>query len=268
MRMHIVILFMPAVLQAWAMASCPLDHFLIGCNPDGLVGTEDDAELFLDVTQKYRHSDPNRSSSDTWLHWYYPMYFSSRYNRYQIGEPGFDILQDGSSRQLVGQVQVDYRLIVECVSISDGLMARELDPSFPINLSKPGDSFCHSCAGDSHIHIQYRVPAAADANEPYWITFRVYDQMGVYEPSDDVTLVFFNPPIEGDLVMNNRVDLADAVAFFEKWLAFSDSNLFTAEGKAALDLFERADINRDYRVDMADFAVLGDRWLLNGLNNN
>jgi hypothetical protein len=80
------------IISASAPADCPLDHLLIGCNPDGVTGTDDDMKLFVDCTMKYRHSDPNNSGEATWLNWYYPLYYNERYNRYQIDEPGFDLI--------------------------------------------------------------------------------------------------------------------------------------------------------------------------------
>lgn len=266
MRNFIFLSLTLIALGSFVQASCPLDHLLIGRNPDGLDNTADDMTLYVDVTQKYRHSDPEQSSVNTWHNWYYPLYFSARYDRYQSGEPGFDVIQDGSNQELVGQPIVDYRLIVECVNISSGLQARNTDPTLSIDLSQSGDAFCHSCAADSHVHLQYRLPATADANEPCWITFRIYDELEMYSPSEDITIVFLNPPLEGDLVVDNHVNLADAAAFCEKWLIYSNAALFTAEGKAALDLFERSDINRDYSVNMADFVLLARNWLAEGLD--
>jgi hypothetical protein len=241
-----------------AIAACSYDHFLIGRNPDGIEGTGDDMKLYIDVTQKYRHSDPDQTGAESWRNWYYPMTFSPIYNRWQVSEPGFDLIRDGSGRQLIGQANVNYRLYIECSDISPGLKAYNANPA--VNLTQPGDAFCHSCAADPHVHVQYRLSAAADANEPYWITYRIYDDLGMYHPSDAVTVVFLNPTLDGDLTVDRLVDIQDAAAFFERWLAFSDCALFTGQGKAALDLFERADINRDYAVDLADFAWLAYNW--------
>jgi len=66
------------IISAIAVADCPLDHLLIGCNPDGVAGTDDDMKLFVDCTMKYRHSDPNNSDQASWLNWYYPLYYNER----------------------------------------------------------------------------------------------------------------------------------------------------------------------------------------------
>jgi len=114
------------VLIRVSRADCPLDHLKIGCNPDGVWGTPDDNRLFVDCAQKYRHSDPSSPSDPAWLHWHYPMYYNVRYNRYEIGEPGFDLLceDEDPNRALVGTPNVDFRIVIECVSIRSGFSAR------------------------------------------------------------------------------------------------------------------------------------------------
>ena len=66
-------------------ADCPLDHLLIGCNRDGVEGTDDDTKLFVDCSQKYRDSGETDHAN-----WFYPLQKSifSSYG-YRIGEPGF-----------------------------------------------------------------------------------------------------------------------------------------------------------------------------------
>jgi hypothetical protein len=48
-------------------AECPLDHFIIGVNEDGVEGNEDDCKLFVDCSQKYRNT-----GSTSYKKWYYP----------------------------------------------------------------------------------------------------------------------------------------------------------------------------------------------------
>ena len=254
---HILVLLLAFFTIIPLVEACPLDHLKIGRNPDGIDRTDDDMKLFFDVTQKYRHSDPN--GADTWLNWYYPMTVSELYQRRQVGEPGFDVLKDGSNQELIGQPNQDYRLIVECVALSPGLQAFSLNP--PVNITQPGDSFCHSCASDPHIHVRYEIPMSADPNQPYWITYRVYDELEMYQPSEPVTIVFMNAPPAGDLTLDGMVGLADLLFFMDYWLDYSDATRYNVRGQAAYDLFERADINRDYAVDMADFAILARHWL-------
>jgi len=248
------------------LADCPLDHFLIGCNRDGVFGTEDDNKLFVDCTQKYRHSDPLNSGESTWLNWYYPLYYNARYDRYQIGEPGFDVIgENDPNRQLAGVPDVDYRIIVECISITPGFSAR--NTTLGIILDEPNDWFNHSALTDPHIHLEYRAPSPDGATELQWITYRVSDAIedsNQYLPSDEFTVVFVKSPAAGDLAVDGKVDVFDLAKFSEYWLcAIDPCNPDAVSLARAVDYFERADANRDYKVDWADFALLANNWLTN-----
>lgn len=236
------------------IGDCPLDHYRIGCNADGIAGTADDVQLFVDCSQIYRHSDPSHSSNPTWLFWHYPMYYSAMYSRYQIGEPGFDVITDDSSRQLVGAANSDYCLWIECVRVRTGLTAR--NTGYGITLQQPGDRFCHSTMPESHIHLQYRLsaPAGQTISTPYWITYRVVDSLGKYEASEEFTLVFFADPLPGDVVVDGTVDGNDLMRLADYWLA--------AGSGYENDFYQRTDINRDGIVNLNDMAELGRYWLM------
>jgi hypothetical protein len=234
-------------------ADCSLDHFLIGCNQDGIAGTDDDNKLFIDCTQKYRHSDPDNSGNSTWLYWHYPLYYNLRYDRYQIGEPGFDVISaDDPNRQLSGTANVDYRIIVECVSITPNFSARET--ALGILLDEAGDSFNHSSLSESHLHLEYRAPAPSGETELQWITYVIYDDLGIYEPSEPFSVVFVTDPSAGDLVIDGSVDINDLAEFCFYWLGDS--------GGRENDYYERADANKDSYVNFADFALLASNWLV------
>jgi len=249
------VMLLPA-LTVPSRAGCPLDHFLIGCNPDGVWGTEDDNRLFVDCTQKYRHSDPEHAGDPTWRYWHYPMYYSDRFQRYQIGEPGFDVFTDSDPNHVLeGIPNVDYCIIIECVSISPPLTGRN---DYGVVLDESGDAFNHSELPDAHVHLQYRVSAGDggyDPNELYWITYRLHDEIAdsdQYEPSDMISVVFFRGPPAGDLVIDGRIDFLDLMRFVEVWLY--------GGGSRANDYYERADVNRDGWVDLRDLAGIAESW--------
>ncbi len=240
-------------------AECPLDHLIIGCNRDGIAGTNDDARLFVDCSQKYRNSDETE-----YTHWFYPLRKSifASYG-YRVGEPGFDAFQASDpsagtydpNRALAGECDVDYSIVVQCMSLSAGLRAVHKEyPQFTIG--EAGDSFNHSIIaalrGDSHMHMSYQ---AQDGELLQWITFRLYDEVddaNQYEPSAPFTIVFNAEPPAGDIVVDGVVDMADLMALSVPWLA--------DDGARANDYYERADANRDGRVDFADFALLASNW--------
>lgn len=246
-------------LGAGAAAECPLDHFIIGCNQDRIVGTEDDTTLFMDCSQKYRNSGDAEYGN-----WFYPLresIFSSY--RYRIGEPGFDVFQADDphagytydpNRAVLGSPEVDYSLIVECLDLSLGLRAVHKDyPQFTIATS--GESFNHSTIvnlrNDGHIHMSYQ---ADSGEELRWITFCVYDALddNLYQPSRPVTIVFNVEPLRGDLVVDGKVSMDDLARFSDYWVA-PDSSIGN-------DYCERADTNRDGFVDFVDFAHLAANW--------
>ncbi len=244
-------------------ADCSLDHLIIGCNRDGIAGTDDDMKLFLDCRQKYRHSGPAEYSN-----WFYPLHESifTSY-RYRLGEPGFDAYQaTGSStagiydpnRCLTGLPDVDYSIIVECISISPGL--RVVHKEYPqFTIDRAGQYFNHSyinaMRGDSHMHLSYQ---ALSDSELYWVTYCVYDQFADpgdpnhYEVCEPVTIVFNKEPLAGDLAIDGTVDVNDLTEFCHYWLG--------AEGDRANDYYERADANRDGLVDFLDFSLLTSNW--------
>ena len=243
-------------------ADCPLDHLVIGCNEDGIAGTEDDHKLFVDRQYKYRHSGELEYEN-----WYYPLAESIVGGDWpwRIGEPGFDLLEDGHTHDedeheaehgLVGEPEQDYRIIVECVALSPGLRAQHKEyPQF--TLDEAGDSFDHSAIhamrGDPHMHMSYQ---AVDGQQLKWITFRLHDELadgGQYESSEPFTIVFNVEPPAGDLVVDGQVGVDDLAELSYYWLAEG--------GSRHNDYFERADANRDGRVDFADFGLLALNWL-------
>jgi Dockerin type I domain len=242
-------------------AECSLDHLLIGCNRDGIKGTEDDETLFVDCAQKYRHS-----GQDEFANWFYPLrqsIFPSYSHR--IGEPGFDTFQSENThsgrtydpnRALAGDPSIDYDIVVECVSLSPGLRAVHKEyPQF--TMAAAGERFSHSqiydLRRDGHIHMSYQ---AVDGESLHWITFRLCDDLDdgeQYAPSEPFTIVFNIEPLAGDLVVDGKVDLPDLVALIDYWLSDNSSQ--------ENDFCERADMNRDGWVDVFDFALLTSNWL-------
>lgn len=244
-----------------AFGECPLDHFIIGCNADGIAGNEDDDKLFVSCKQKYRHT-----GSTEYEQWYYPLRESifSQY-RYRIGEPGFDAFQADNpqanytydpNRALAGIPDTDYRILVECIAISDSLRAVHKEyPQFTIDAV--GQWFNHSeihhLRGDSHMHFSYQ---AQDGESLQWITYRLYDALDdghSYEVSEPFTIVFNNSPLPGDLVIDGFVDYYDLAELSRYWLSDNASR--------RNDYYERADVNRSGHVDSGDLAILAQHWL-------
>jgi len=253
LHVYFSIIFM-LLFSAIILADCPFDHLLIGCNPDGIVGTDDDMKLFVDRTMKYRHSDPNRSGEATWQNWYYPLYYNERYERYQIDEPGFELIEDNDpNRQLIRIPDFDYRIIIRCLSISPGFTV--WNSTVGIIFDEPGDTFNYSGFWDSHLHLQYRTTDSSAGKDLLWVTLQIYDEIAdveQYELSEPFTLVFAQEPLAGDLVVDGTVDIKDLVEFSYYWLCDG--------GCRTNDYYERADANRDGAINFDDFALMASNW--------
>lgn len=256
-----IVLIMILAVSSIVQAECTLDHFIIGCNRDGVEGTNDDRQLFVDCRQKYRDS-----GEIEYANWFYPLHKSifPSYS-YRIGEPGFDAFQDTKpnasytydpNRALVGKPEVDYNILIECADMSVGIRAVHKEyPQFIIDAVDQNfsHSYIHRLRGDSHMHMSYQ---AVDGENLHWITFCLSDSLDdgeQYEPSEPFTIVFNTQPLAGDLVIDGIVDISDLAEFSRYWLA-SDSSIHN-------DYQERADSDRNGCVDFLDFALLASNWL-------
>ncbi len=236
------IFFIIIGLAFTAHAACSLDHLLIGCNPDGDPNTtHDNDKLFFDCSQKYRNTPAN------WLADYYHIP-KSFFGDYRLGEPGIDVAAAGV-QGLTGVKNVDYRIMVECVSISDDLSVYNGTTAV---LSQAGDTFNHSALSDDHVHLTYYVPNGAGAAKLQWVTLRLYDALGRYQSSEPCTIVFCQPPQVADIAVDGFVDAGDLAALCSKWLL--------DDADRSNDFHERTDINRDGKVNLLDFAVFYQNW--------
>jgi hypothetical protein len=243
-------------------AECPLDHWIIGCNPDGIWDTVDDNDLFVNSWQKYRDS-----GETPYANWHYPLNRAASFITtypYRIGEPGFDGYQADNpyaqytydpNHAIPGEPEIDYSIEIRCLSISPGLRAVHKEyPQFTI--ADVNEGFSHSeihwMRSDPHMHMSYQ---ADSGDELRWITWQLSDVLDDGNPlhaSDPFTLVFNQDPNAGDLLVDGVVDQYDLVLFTQQWLK-SNAGLDN-------DYYERADANRDGCVDLLDFALLATHW--------
>lgn len=245
-------------------AECSLDHLIIGCNSDSVLGTDDDNKLFVDCSQKYRSS-----GTPEYLHWYYPLVesiFPVQY-KWSKGQPGFDAFQDYNSnaaytydpnRCLAGNAVEDYNIVVDCVAVSPGLRAvfddgpQYLHFTIELNGQMSFDySEIHDALG-SHMHITYK---AISGDDLLWITWRLVDTLDdgdQYLPSEPFTIVFNAEPRSGDLFVDGSVDQGDLWRLGCYWLGRS--------GSRENDYYERADADRNGRGDYLDFSLFAKSW--------
>lgn len=255
----ICFLLLCSLFGSIAWSECSLDHFIIGCNPDGIWGTSDDNDLCVNVWQKYRNSQ----ESDQ----FYGLTRAANFitnHPYRLGEPGFDAYQATTpsavttydpNHTLLGSPEIDYSLSIKCISISDGLRVLHKDsPQFTID--EVGQIFSHSLIqhlrNDSHMHLSYQADSGTDLR---WITWQVVDELDdghIYQPSEPITVIFNTDPNEGDIVIDGEVNMLDLVSLASHW---QDPNA-TIDN----DFYERADTNQDGFVDWFDFQCLENNW--------
>ncbi len=258
-----IICFLTLSLYSLCYASCPMDHFRIGINPDGQWDTYDDNTLFADKYQIYRRSDPNNREAHTWHNRYYtlgPLGGNPDAATYLLSEPGFD-LHNQPEHALSGTPNIDYRIYVECVDISPGFEVTQF-PGGSITLDEPGDDFNHSALTDPHIHLAHMVQKPFTG--PLWVTYRLYDETGGYEDSEVFSVVFEGETFLGDVVIDEKVDMRDLEYISRKWLVSigtgdpnDPDNLPLAR---KVDYYERADTNEDMKINYADFKNLAENW--------
>jgi hypothetical protein len=242
------------------LADCPFDHLIIGCNQDGILGTEDDTKIFVDCRQKYRNS-----GIPAYCNWYYPLHESifSEFP-YRRSEPGFDSFQNYNptedhtydpNRSLNLATEEKHRIVIECISISPGLRVVHGDyPQFEI--VQAGDCLDYTVIceprDDWHIHLSYQ---ALDGENLYWVIYKIFDtseKEDKYESSEPFTIVFNKEPLRGDFVVDRTVDVGDLIMLSNCWLF--------QNGSIENDFYERIDANQDSVVDFSDVALLASNW--------
>ncbi len=255
-----ILVLLTTNIHLWA--ECPLDHFIIGCNPDGIWGTADDNDLFVNTWQKYRNSGDSDYS-----YRYYPLTRAASFitnHPYRLGEPGFDAYQADTPSSVItydpchalaGTPWYDYEVALQCISLSQGLRVVHKDsPTFTIDAV--GEQFSHSDIheqrDDAHIHLSYQ---ADDGEALRWITWQVVDILddgNTYNPSEPFTVIFNTDPNEGDIVIDGAVNMLDLVSLAKHW---QDPNASIEN-----DYYERADTNQDGVVDLEDYQCLSEHW--------
>jgi hypothetical protein len=169
------------VLSAAAVrAECPLDHYFV---------LQEDGRLSVDKCRIYRHGDPPEG--------YYPMSWSPIYGCWSFGEPGFSDTTDPAygfppDVELEGTPNVDYQIWFEIVDISPDLYIQADDGTW---LHEVGDRYNLSSWTEHHVHLRYRayVPQDPPPDYPFYVTYRLVDEIGPYGSTSPFSVVFNVP---------------------------------------------------------------------------
>ena len=170
-----MLLWSPAVI-----AECPLDHYFFH---------QQENQLCLDKSRIYRHGDL--------LEGYYPLSWSSIYQRWSVGEPGFTDTTDPAygfspEIELVGTPNVDYQIWFEILDLSPDFKIYMNDGTW---IDSTDDRYNLSAWPEHHVHMKYcaYVSQSPAPDYPLYVTYRLVDDFGTYAATPPFSLVFNVP---------------------------------------------------------------------------
>lgn len=163
-----------------AIAECPLDHYFF---------YQEDGGLRVNKSRIYRHGNLAEG--------YYPLSWSAIYQRWSVGEPGFADTTDPAygfppEIQLVGTRGVDYQIWFEILDLSPDFKIQMNDGTW---LDAIGERYNLSNWPEHHVHMKYcaYVPQSPPPDYPFYVTYRLVDDLGPYEATPPFSLVFNVP---------------------------------------------------------------------------
>ncbi len=169
-----------SALVADLRAECPLDHYFL---------QQEDGQLVLDKSRVYQHGVPAEG--------YYPLSWSAIYRRWSVGEPGFSDTTDPAygfpvENQLAGAPGVDYEIWFEVLDLSADFRIQTNDGTW---LDTIGERYNLSNWGEHHVHMKYcaYVAGSPAPDYPFYVTYRLVDDLGLYQPTPPFSLVFNVP---------------------------------------------------------------------------
>lgn len=172
-----------AMLAVWApgaQAECPLDHYFF---------YQADGGLCLDKSRIYRHGDPTEG--------YYALTWSAIYQRWSVGEPGFSDTSDpayGFPPEILldGTPGSDYQIWFEILDLSPDFRIQMNDGTW---LDAIGQRYNLSTWPEHHVHMKYcaYVPSSPPPDYPFYVTYRLVDDLGTYRATPPFSLVFNTP---------------------------------------------------------------------------
>lgn len=212
----------------------------------------------MEKSRIYRHGDPAEG--------YYPLSWSFIYQRWSVGEPGFSDTTDPAygfppEIELVGTPGVDYEIWFEILDLS---------PDFKIQINDPngtwlvavGQRYNLSDWSEHHVHMKYcaYVPQNPPPDYPFYVTYRLVDDVGPYQPTPPFSLVFNEPTptVEATEPVYRGVlpSLADAE------IAFTFHRPIAVTGGPPVTITDEATQSADYYTGYFDYAVSPDGLML------
>ena len=236
-------LLLAALCMPHALADCPLDHFFF---------YQVDNQLQLDKQRIYTHGDPTEG--------YYPLSWSGIYGRWSVGEPGFSDTTDPAygfptELELIGTPEVDYKIYFEILDLSPDFMIYMNDGTW---LDTIGDRYNLSHWADHHVHMKYcaYVPGSAAPDYPFYVTFRLVDDLGPYAATPPFSLVFNVPTPTVEATQPAYGGTLTSLSAAE--ITFTFHRPITVTGGAPVTITDEATQTADYYTGYFDYSISPD----------
>jgi hypothetical protein len=246
---HTAVLALAAVflVASDARGECPLDHYFLA---------QEDGLLFVDKSRIYRHGDTTEG--------YYPLSWSAIYQRWSVGEPGFSDTSDPAygfppEIELEGTPNVDYQIWFEVLDLSPDFKIYMNDGSW---IEDIGDRYNLSNKAEHHVHMKYcaYVPGSPAPDYPFYVTYRLVDDIGPYQSTPPFSLVFNVPtPTVEATEPAYRGELSSLT---EAEITFEFHRPIAVVGGPPVTITDNATHSADYYTGYFDYTVSPDNYTL------
>lgn len=231
------------VLATGVRADCPLDHFFLA---------QEDEQLFVSKVRIYQHGDP--------LEGYYPLTWSPIYQRWSVGEPGFSDTTDPAygfppEIQLEGTPGVDYEIWFEILDLSPDFKIQMNDGTW---LDAIGERYNLSNWPEHHVHMKYcaYVPPSPPPDYPFYVTYRLVDDIGPYAPSPPFSVVFNVPTPTVEATDPEYRGVLPSLA--EAEITFTFHRAIAVVGGPSATITDEATHTQDYYTGYFDYVISPD----------
>ena len=231
--------------------SCPLDHFFFG---------QEDGKLFVDKQNIYRHGQSPDPAGPYPYNGYYSLTWSAIYGCWSVGEPGFSDTTDPTygfppEVELEGTPNQDYQIWFEILDLTPDFKLRTDDGTW---LTQIGDRYNLSDWSEHHVHMKYRAYVAQSPapDYPFYVTYRLVDELGPYESSEPFIVVFnVAAPAVEEMSPGYEVTLPSTC---NAQLSFTFHREISVEGGPPVTITDEATHTHDYYMGYFDYEVSTD----------
>ena len=156
---------------------------------------------------------------------------------------------------MVGTANVDYQIWFEIVDISPDFFIQTDDDTW---LSEVGDTYNLSDWPEHHVHMQYRayVPQNPPPDDPFYVTYRLVDEIGPYGSTPPFSVVFNAPAPAVEATVPDYRGYLPGVAGTEIALTFHRE--IVVEGGAPVTITDEQTQTQDYYTGTFDYALSPD----------